>query len=718
MPAYQVTSPDGKTFEITAPDGASQEQVLAYAQAQWASVPAEKPAAVKAGASLNEIPRQLGLTARYGLEGVPQALELFTEPLRKYVTDPLAQAVTGTKQHGRSLSGMGVDMADRLGLPKPQGANERVIGDASRLVAGAGGIGALGKVAAASPGMLGQAGKMFSQNMGQQAISAGAAGGAAGASREAGGTPGQQAIAGLAAGVLAPTAIGAIKSGSMKAASAIRNEFAPRAMDAVDNQINLTLRRSGVDWAGIDERTRQAVRNDVRQATAVGGDLDAAALQRLIDFRRVGATPTRGTLTLDPVQITREKNLSKTAANSVDVGLQTLPRIEHQNNRMLIDRVNEMGAARALPQADAADRVIGAQRATIDHAQNNINSLYQGARDTSGRSAQLDGAAFAQRANALLQENLAGKLPTQVETAMNNIAMGKAQLTVEHAEQLKTMIGRIQRNSSDGNERYALGLIRQALDEAPLRGAPQVNPGNLPAVPGTVPVSPSVLGQESIEAFNAARSANRQFMQRLEQSPSLQAVMDGAQPDNFMQQHVMRSGATAQDLRSLREAIAHDAASVETVKNYIAGELKRKALSGAADEVGNFSQSAYNKALHDFGRRRLEVFFSPAEIDQLEAVGRVASYTQFQPRGSAVNNSNSGALVLGKGLDFLSRIAPKVPVVNDTITGTLAGIQQRQAQNISQGLLSRQAGPSFMDQLAPAMVYGGLLAPSQVVNNR
>ena len=29
---YEVTSPDGKKFEITAPEGATQDQVLQYAQ--------------------------------------------------------------------------------------------------------------------------------------------------------------------------------------------------------------------------------------------------------------------------------------------------------------------------------------------------------------------------------------------------------------------------------------------------------------------------------------------------------------------------------------------------------------------------------------------------------------------------------------------------------------------------------------------------------------
>lgn len=47
MPKYRITSPEGKSFEITAPDGASQDEVLAYAQSQFGKqtpVPEQKPA--------------------------------------------------------------------------------------------------------------------------------------------------------------------------------------------------------------------------------------------------------------------------------------------------------------------------------------------------------------------------------------------------------------------------------------------------------------------------------------------------------------------------------------------------------------------------------------------------------------------------------------------------------------------------------------------------
>jgi hypothetical protein len=40
MPRYEITSPTGERFEITAPDGASEQDVLSFAQSQWKAKPA------------------------------------------------------------------------------------------------------------------------------------------------------------------------------------------------------------------------------------------------------------------------------------------------------------------------------------------------------------------------------------------------------------------------------------------------------------------------------------------------------------------------------------------------------------------------------------------------------------------------------------------------------------------------------------------------------
>lgn len=47
MPTYRITSPDGQQFDVTAPDGASQDQVLEYAKSQWTKTAKAKQEAPK-----------------------------------------------------------------------------------------------------------------------------------------------------------------------------------------------------------------------------------------------------------------------------------------------------------------------------------------------------------------------------------------------------------------------------------------------------------------------------------------------------------------------------------------------------------------------------------------------------------------------------------------------------------------------------------------------
>src|SRR5690606_13352327 len=109
----------------------------------------------------------------------------------------------------------------------------------------------------------------------------------------------------------------------------------------------------------------------------------------------------------------------------------------------------------------------------------------------------------------------------------------------------------------------------------------------------------------------------------------------------------------------------------EAVKEAILAHLKEKALNGSADEIGKFSQSAFNKAMGQIGDRKLSLFFSPEELAQVKTIGRVANYMQNQPVGSAVNNSNSGALLLGKGLDVMN----KIPIIGPNIGKPLQDIR-------------------------------------------
>jgi len=444
---------------------------------------------------------------------------------------------------------------------------------------------------------------------------------------------------------------------------------------------------------------QQSIRNDVQQALRINETLSPDAVRRLADYRLTGATPTVGSLTLDPATVTQQKNLSKLGINSKDPAAQQLGRTENENNATLIQGLNGLGANTTETAIQGGRRVMNSLGQRNERAQSLIDARYQAARDTNGRSANLDPSHFTNRANNLLDDALlGGKLPTDVRNLLNKAATGDMPLTVDVAEQLKTRIGDLQRASSDAAERKALGLVRSALDDTPLQPGQQ-------------------LGQESIDAFNKARRLNRAWMGIVERTPALQAVRDGMEPDKFVQQFIVGNGGTANvaDLASLSRSVRSDPQAVNAIRQQITASLKSKALNGSADEVGNFSQSAYNKALAQIGDEKLAMFFTPEQINQMKAIGRVASYEQFQPKGSAVNNSNTAGTAMANVLDRIagSSILSKIPFGNAL---------QEPVQNISVGIKSRRAvnpinalvGPATIQPRKPA---GLLLSPAAFIQN-
>lgn len=680
----------------------------------------------RAGQGIMEAGRQVGLTARYGLEGLGQASQLITEPIRTMVVNPIARA-TGLPEAEPSGQVMS-SFADLVGLPSPANAQERVVADAARMMAGGAGIaGGAGALARGATGATQAVMQGLAANPGQQLAAAAGAGTAGGAVREAGGGELAQAGAALVGGIgagLVSQSIMDIGRKSARAADAVLRRLSPARAQQMEETIQVTLRQAGVDWSDVPERIRQGMRVEVERALRSGDDLDPAAMRRLLDFQRVpGATPTRGMLSQDPAQITREMNLAKIGANATDDGLQGLARVQNDNNRALIEALNQAGAGSADDAYTAGGRLISNLERGIADERAAVGRLYDAARDSQGRSFPLDGRTFADRAIQSLEDDLVGGfLPPQVRDHLNRISAGEVPFTVDYAEQLKTLIGNIQRRSTDGNARHALGLVRSALDDTPVLGlgrqtaavgARANNPGQLPAIPGG-----TQLGEDAVAAFGQARSANRQMMQRIEGSPALESIFKGtARPDDFVSKFIIGRGAGADDVRTLaREIINVDPRGMDVARGQIAQWLKEAAIGrGTADEVGKFSATGFRRALDSIGQEKLRAFFTPEEIAQMRSISNVANYMTNQPVGSAVNNSNSGALTIGRGMDLLNSLSNKIKFlgIGDQVTTITRGIQQGQAQRVAPALVS-PAARTTGSAARPALTFGALFATPSV----
>jgi hypothetical protein len=112
MAKYRITGPDGATYEINAPDGTSEQDVLAFAQSKMGSASAPKPQATAAPKeSVGTIPAALegiGQSATFGfsdeLEGAGRALYGKLTGDQRSLTDLYSEGVAKPRQRIKDAS--------------------------------------------------------------------------------------------------------------------------------------------------------------------------------------------------------------------------------------------------------------------------------------------------------------------------------------------------------------------------------------------------------------------------------------------------------------------------------------------------------------------------------------------------------------------------------------------------------------------------------------
>lgn len=262
---------------------------------------APAPAAPQRTAGEN-LGRQMGLTVRHAVNGVASIPAMAADAVAGAANKGL-DAVHGEgngfrfPNQAKALD----DVLTKVGLPQPENATERVVGDATSALAGAGSVVKAGQALAAratAPAAR-AVGRALSADPALQAASAVTSGGAAGAAREAGGGEGAQLVAGLA-GAIAPSALTAstrrvaIPGGAQVRAAAEKANAAGFVIPPADlspGPLTETLSAiSGkVKTAQVASARNQTVSNGLaRKALGLGDDVDLN-LDTLEGLRRTAA---------------------------------------------------------------------------------------------------------------------------------------------------------------------------------------------------------------------------------------------------------------------------------------------------------------------------------------------------------------------------------------------------------------------------------------------
>jgi hypothetical protein len=134
MAIYEITAPDGQVYEVNAPDEATEQQVLQYAQSQFQTQPAQVAQPQQTQPPLyDRLKRQAGLTGRAITSGLVGTADFLASPVRELANLALPE--------GKEIQPLTPQLMQYF--PEPQNERERLVQNIGQSVVGAGtGIGA------------------------------------------------------------------------------------------------------------------------------------------------------------------------------------------------------------------------------------------------------------------------------------------------------------------------------------------------------------------------------------------------------------------------------------------------------------------------------------------------------------------------------------------------------------------------------------------------
>lgn len=406
--------------------------------------------------------------------------------------------------------------------------------------------------------------------------------------------------------------------------------------------------------------------------TATGGSVGAAAVPNatMIQQALLGATPELQTaLSKIPVnQTSIPAFVRHIEADSLPMPVRLtegqstgdIVKLSNEQNRRgrdpeLAQRFNEQNGQLvenlSLIRDKAAPDVFGSK--TIENSQGLIDAYknidaakttvirdaYKELENANGGQFPVDGKQIALNSEAALSKKLKSEfLPSSIKTQLDKFKAGE-QMTFENYEALRTNTEaeiRKAERAGDGNAVAALSIVRKAVEDLPLQGtaAAQVKP-----------------------LADVARKLAKDRFDMLKRDPAYNAaVNDTVAADNFINKFVIRGvNKNIQEMVTNlgRDTPAHQHMAAGTI-NYLTDK------AGIVDGQGNFSQAGFNKALKNIDDvKNVQEIFNPEIASNLKTLGNVARYTQAQPRGSFVNNSNTlvgalaekGSALIGKGVE-------------------------------------------------------------------
>lgn len=493
-------------------------------------------------------------------------------------------------------------------------------------------------------------------------------------------------------------ALGAGVNTAIQFAPAVLSKFrargaAPQLPGAVPPELvaaqDFVKQRTSLDWNALSDNVRQQLASIAKDSETLG-QLDPVAVERQARLESLPApiTATRGQITRDTAQLTQEGTLAATEAG------RPLKAIRDAQSGAIIENLNilkgRVGGTAQTPEQVGLSVQDAALRTKLKLAQQNVSNLYKMAE----QSGELQGPASTMPLRQLLIESPDLTHLGWVESWLNKIRGSKESramsgdvgsatpnrnsATLKELEDLRQAA--VAKAMDGGTEGYYAGKVIRAIDQA-TEGS----------------------GGHAYQAARAARRA--QALEFEDQGAVARLVENKSRTDRAValedtwRQAVL--GGSIDDLRKVQRSLLTGGNAATKVAGRRAWRdiraqtiqyITDQATKGAAplpDGTTPVSAASMQRAINAVGLEKLETIFGSGTVRRIGELLKATQDVRTEPPRIHPNSSTAGNIVA-----FLEKSLGKLPILGDTVSGTIRGVGKlRELGQTSRELQSAQTLP-------------------------
>jgi len=421
--------------------------------------------------------------------------------------------------------------------------------------------------------------------------------------------------------------------GVAKVTKPVSQQLAERGSVGAAGVSNKSILQAAMDIASPE------LKKDLAQKFAKGDTalLNEKALNHVLEADQLPypIRLTEGQATENPTLISRERNERGFKEQYVE-------RFNEQN-RLLSENANAI-KEKVSPNVNTTDYVADAQElidAINKKKQSNVQATqnaYKALEKASGGKFPIDGKTFAENAiNVLNKEDRFDYLPSTMQKKLNDYATGAKEMNFNLFENLRTDLAaeiRKAQRAGDGNQAYVLGQVRNELENLPLKG----EAANLKPL-----------------ADKARTLAKADFDLEKNNLAYKNVVNQIADSANFVENLVIRS--KNKDFANTLNLISDNPQALEHLRSGTLDYIINK----SKDASGNFSTSQFNKYIKnlDINKKLFPLFGDQSE--SLRNLARTGQRIEARPKGSFVNESNTGTALGSFAKQYAGKLIENLP---------------------------------------------------------